>query len=57
MGDRNLEELLGQVALLSRNLNQSEGTLGLLILLVLVAHGLVWEFMVSAADEDAPPGA
>jgi hypothetical protein len=28
----------------------------LLILLVLVAHGLVWEFMVSAADEDVPTG-
>jgi phospholipid/cholesterol/gamma-HCH transport system substrate-binding protein len=28
---RNLEELLGQVATLSRNLNNSEGTLGLLI--------------------------
>jgi phospholipid/cholesterol/gamma-HCH transport system substrate-binding protein len=28
---RNLEDLLGQVALLSRNLNSSEGTLGLLI--------------------------
>lgn len=28
---RNLEDLLGQVALLSRNLNNSEGTLGLLI--------------------------
>ena len=28
---RNLEELLGQVAMLSRNINQSEGTLGLLI--------------------------
>ncbi|RIK76485.1 MAG: hypothetical protein DCC67_13835 [Planctomycetota bacterium] len=28
---RNLEELLGQVALLTRNVNQSEGTLGLLI--------------------------
>jgi hypothetical protein len=28
----------------------------LLILLVLMAHGLVWEFMVSAADEDAPSG-
>ena len=26
----------------------------LLILLVLVAHGLVWEFMVSAADEESP---
>jgi hypothetical protein len=26
----------------------------LLILLVLIAHGLVWEFMVSAADEDSP---
>jgi phospholipid/cholesterol/gamma-HCH transport system substrate-binding protein len=28
---RNLEELLGQVALLTRNLNNSEGTIGLLI--------------------------
>jgi phospholipid/cholesterol/gamma-HCH transport system substrate-binding protein len=28
---RNLEDLLGQVALLSRNLNNSQGTLGLLI--------------------------
>ena len=27
----------------------------LLILLVLIAHGLVWEFMVSAADEDESP--
>src|SRR6476469_8507485 len=26
----------------------------LLILLVLIAHGLVWEFMVSAADEESP---
>lgn len=26
----------------------------LLILLVLMAHGLVWEFMVSAADEESP---
>ena len=26
----------------------------LLILLVLVAHGLVWEFMVSAADDESP---
>ena len=25
----------------------------LLILLVLMAHGLVWEFMVSAAEDDA----
>jgi len=28
---RNLEELLGQVALLTRNLNNSEGTIGLLL--------------------------
>jgi protein-S-isoprenylcysteine O-methyltransferase Ste14 len=27
----------------------------LLILLVLIAHGLVWEFMVSAADDDDVP--
>ena len=26
----------------------------LLILLVLIAHGLVWEFMVSTAEEDSP---
>ena len=26
----------------------------LLILLVLIAHGLVWEFMVSAADDESP---
>ena len=26
----------------------------LLILLILVAHGLGWEFMVSAADEHSP---